>query len=158
MRATAIGAAEMNVKDETGAISEAEARSIATQSMHVAAGALTLIAQTNGYRVYVEDATGAARVRAVDWEGTLKVQRRRAFARTARVGDVAAAIAALWHEADLAREDGVRGTPRIMLMHGRHLVDLSGVETLEQALALTASETADLEPQEALALVGAPPR
>ncbi len=158
VRATAIGAAEMNVRDETGAISETEARSIAAQSMHVAAGALTLIAQTNGYRVYAEDAAGAARIRAVDWEGTLKVQRRRAFARAARSGDAAATITALWREADLAREDGVRGTPRIMLMHGRHLVDLSGVETLEQALALAGSETADLDPQEALALVGAPPR
>lgn len=158
VRATAIGAAEMNVKDASGAISEAEARSIAARAMHVPPAALTLAGDTGGYRVYVEDASGAARVRAIDWQGMVKVQRRRAFARATRVDDAAAAITALWHEADLAREAGIRGTPRIMLMHSRHLVDLSGVETLEQALALAASEVGNLDGSDPVALVGAPPR
>lgn len=158
VRATAIGAAEMNVRDETGAISETEARSIAAQSMHVAAGALTLVAQTSGYRVYAEDPASPARIRAVDWEGTLKVQRRRAFARTTTAGQLSQSLSALWQEADIARLEGVRGTPRLMMMFARHLVDLSGIETLEQALALAASEVAQLEAGETLALIGAPPR
>ena len=158
MRATAIGAAEMNVKDESGAISEAEARQIAAHSMHVASSSLSLSAQTDGYRVYSETPTGAARVRAVDWEGTLKVQRRRAFVGKTQASEAKDAIIALWQEADLAREAGVRGAPRIMMMHGRHLVDLSGVETLDQALALAASEIAGLDGDAAIALVAAPPR
>ena len=158
VRATAIGAAEMNVKDESGAISDAEARQIAAHAMHVASGSLSLSAQTDGYRVYSETPTGAARVRAVDWEGTLKVQRRRAFVRETQASEAGDAITALWQEADLAREAGVRGAPRILMMHGRHLVDLSGVETLDQALALAASEIAGLDGDAAIALVAAPPR
>ena len=148
----------MNVKDESGAISEAEARQIAAHSMHVASSSLSLSAQTDGYRVYSETPTGAARVRAVDWEGTLKVQRRRAFVGKTQASEAKDAIIALWQEADLAREAGVRGAPRIMMMHGRHLVDLSGVETLDQALALAASEIAGLDGDAAIALVAAPPR
>lgn len=158
VRATALGAAEMNVKDASGAISEAEARSIAARAMHVPPATLTLAGDTGGYRVYAEDAVGAARVRAVDWQGMVKVQRRRAFARATRVGELPAAITALWSDADLAREAGIRGTPRIMLMYARHLVDLSGVETLEQALALAASEVEGLDAAAPVALVGAPPR
>ncbi|MGI9479660.1 MAG: hydantoinase/oxoprolinase family protein [Hyphomicrobiaceae bacterium] len=158
VRATAIGAAEMNVKDASGAISETEARSIAAQSMHLPASALTLVTQTSGYRVYAEDVAAAARIRAVDWEGTLKVQRRRAFARTATVGQFSDSLTSLWRESDTARLEGVRGTPRLMMMVARHLVDLSGVETLEQALALATSEISDLDATEPLALIGAPPR
>lgn len=158
VRATAIGAAEMNVKDESGAISEAEARQIAARSMHVNTGSLSLTAQTSGYRVYSEAPSGATRARAVDWAGALKVQRRRAFVSESTASKAAEAITALWHQADGAREAGVLGTPRIMMMHGRHLVDLSGVQTLDHALALAASETAGLPPETAVALIAAPPR
>ena len=155
VRATAIGAAEMNVRDESGAISEAEARQVAAQSMHMAGSALELVAQTAGYRVYVEaGVTQPARVRAVDWEGTLKVQRRSAFACSARVGELRQAIADVWRRATLATETGARSGPGILMMYGRHLVDLSHIETLEQAEALVASEVAGLSDDTAVALVG----
>jgi N-methylhydantoinase A len=158
VRATAIGAAEMNVRDESGAISEAEARSIAARSLHVAGSDLALAAETAGFRVFTESRNGAARVRAVDWEGTVRVQRRRAFVRLTASQQAHDVITALWHEADLAREAGVRGTPRIMMMYDRHLADLSGVETLEQALALAASEVGTLAADAPIALVAAPAR
>ncbi|MBU2531533.1 MAG: hydantoinase/oxoprolinase family protein [Alphaproteobacteria bacterium] len=157
VRATAIGAAEMNVRDESGAISEAEARSIAAQSMHVSGDALVLAAETPGYRVYSEDGR-PSRVRAVDWEGTLKVQRRRAFAKATTAGGCAAAIRELWRVAELAADPGVRGGPRLILLHGRHMVDLSGVETLEQAEALASSETGQLAGDDTVALIAAPAR
>jgi N-methylhydantoinase A len=158
VRATAIGAAEMNVRDDSGAISEAEARSIAAQSLHMAGSDMTLAAETAGFRVYTENKDDAGRVRAIDWEGTVRVQRRRAFVRLTSTNKASDVITALWHEADIAREEGVRGIPRIMMMHGRHLVDLSGVETFEQALALAASEVDTLAADASIALVAAPAR
>lgn len=155
VRATAIGAAEMNVKDESGAISEAEARSIAAQSLHVAAGALELMAETAGFRVYVEAGVPLpARVRAVDWEGTLKAQRRSAFARAAMAGELVDAVAEIWHQAALATEAGARTGPGLLMMHGRHLIDLSHIETLAQAQALVASEVEGLRADEPVALIG----
>jgi N-methylhydantoinase A/oxoprolinase/acetone carboxylase beta subunit len=155
VRATAIGAAEMNVKDETGAISEAEARAVAANSLHVEPRALMLVAQTSGYRVYIEDgARQPTRVRAVDWEGTLKVQRRSAFAHAATVGEISGAVRAIWHEAAMATEAGTRSGPGLLMMHGRHLVDLSHIETLEQALALVGSELEGLSGDGPVALVG----
>lgn len=155
VRATAIGAAEMNVRDASGAISEAEARQVAAQSMHVAGGALELVAATSGFRVYVEAGVPLpGRVRGVDWEGTLKVQRRSAFARAAIVSGLAKVVAEVWSEAERATEAGARSGPGLLMMHGRRMVDLSHIETLEQAQALVASEVAGLVGDTPVALVG----
>jgi hypothetical protein len=42
-------------------------------------------------------------------------------------------------------------------MYERHVIDLSGVETVEQAVALAASELEDLTDDAPVALIGVPP-
>lgn len=139
VRATAMGAAEMHVKDESGAISEREARSLAARSLDAAADALTLVAATPGFRVYQTSGDGPRSLRAIDWGGTVRVQRSRALAASASAGDLAAALSDLWHAAGGA--DGpVHSHPGLVLLYERHLVDLTGVEDLAQALALAKSE------------------
>jgi hypothetical protein len=46
--------------------------------------------------------------------------------------------------------------PGLFLIFERHVVDLSGVENLDQALALAASEVAALSSETAIALITVP--
>lgn len=158
VRATAIGAAELNVRDETGAISEPEARNIAAQSMHTPGNAIDLAAEIGGFRVYSDGADTLGRVRAIDREGTIRLQRRKAFVEAGAVADAASIINALWDRADAAREAGNPGTPRLVMLHGHHLTDLSGLETIDQVRALVESEIATAPPGDAIAFIAAPPR
>jgi N-methylhydantoinase A len=159
VRAIAMGAAEMHVKDAGGAISQSEARAIAARSMGVAPDALQLAATTSGMRVFqgVTPAGQAnlAGVRAIDWEGAIRVQRSHAIVREATPRSAPDAIADLWTRASTI-EQGRTLHPGLVLMFERHLIDLSGVETLAQALALAASELEPLADDAAVALIGIP--
>jgi len=151
VRATAIGAAELNVRDESGAISEAEARAIAAQSLHIASGAIVVAGETAGFRVYADGREGWRRLRLVDWAGLIRLQRRSARIRQTTAGDIAGALTALWHEAA-----GVDGRARAVLVHGRHVADLSGLDTLEQAIALACSEIAGVDADAPAILIASP--
>ncbi|HEX4893768.1 MAG TPA: hydantoinase/oxoprolinase family protein [Hyphomicrobiaceae bacterium] len=154
VRAIAMGAAEMHVKDPGGSIPEREARSIAAKSLGQAPDALRLAAATSGLRVFqAPQADGA--VRAVDWQGSIRLQRSRALVRSTDPRTARAALVALWKEASgIAGER--QGVPAIVLLFERHVIDLSGVETLAQAEALAASELEGLADGVAVALVAVP--
>jgi N-methylhydantoinase A/oxoprolinase/acetone carboxylase beta subunit len=155
VRAIAMGAAEMHVKDPGGSIPEREARGIAARSMGLASDAVHLAGATPGLRIYCGEGNGLAPVRAVDWEGAIRVQRSRALVRAATPGQAQAVIARLWEET--AGGDGGRAVvPGLFLMFERHVVDLSGVETLEQALALATSELDGLASDTPVVLIGVP--
>ena len=158
VRAIAMGAAEMHVKDQGGAIPEREARAIATRSMGVGPEDVRLAAETPGMRVYLTtgalaEGPGSAKIRVVDWEGTIRVQRSRALVRTSKPPLAKAAIAELWK---VTADVGTHGVPGLLLLFERHIVDLSGVETLAQALALVDSELDGQPADLTLALVGLP--
>ncbi len=155
VRAIAMGAAEMHVKDPGGSIPEREARGIAARSMAVAPDTLQLAAETPDLRVYRRPSDGFTKVRVVDWEGTIRVQRSRALVRKPAPRDVLAAIESLWTET-AGGAAGHGAVPGLLLLHGRHVVDLSGVESLAQALALATSELAEIADDAAVALVGMP--
>lgn len=153
VRAIAMGAAEMHVKDPGGAIAEREARNIAARSIDIAADALRLAAETSGVRIYQPRGEVLSAVRAVDWEGAIRVRRSRALVRRSTVRAAVHAITQLW-----AETRGAEGSvPGLFLMYERHLVDLSGVETLDQAVALAASELNGLADDVAVALIGVSP-
>ena len=155
VRATAMGAAEMHVKDASGAISEREARSLAARSLGLAAETLVLAATTSGFRVYRAPGDGPRALRTIDWQGAIRVQRSRALTVQATVATACAALGHLWHDA--GGRDGPAAThPGLVLLHERHLVDLSGVEDLAQALALTKSELDGKPPEMTVALVAMP--
>ncbi len=139
VRATAMGAAEMHVKDESGGIPEREARSLAARSLDVASEALALIAATPGFRVYQGAGEGPRPLRAVDWQGAVRVQRSRAISVQVPAGDIGGALSDLWRAAG-GSHAVARPHPGLVMLYERHLVDLSGVEDLDQALALARSE------------------
>lgn len=155
VRATAVGAAALHAKDPDGAITEGEARAIAARSMSVSPSALHLAAETSGLRVYQAAGEGLGAVRAVDGEGAIRVQRSWGLVRACTPPTVSKAIEEVWSEA--ARiGDGRTVVPGLFLLHGHHIVDLSGVETLDQASALAASELESLKGDAPTVLVGIP--
>jgi N-methylhydantoinase A/oxoprolinase/acetone carboxylase beta subunit len=155
VRATAMGAAEMHVKDESGGISEREARSLAARSLDVAADTLTLAAATPGFRVYQTIGDGPRSVRTIDWQGAIRVQRSRALATSATAEGVASALSDLWHAAGGTTAQS-HAHPGIVLLYERHLIDLTGVEDLEQARALAKSELDGKPPETVVALIAMP--
>lgn len=155
VRAIASGAAEMRVKDAAGGISESEARSIAARSMGSSAQALRLVAATDGVRVYQGPGEGLAPVRAIAWDGSIRAQRSRAMIAQATKATLAGDLAKIWHTiaGTVSHHQHVAG---LWLIAGRHVVDLSGVETLDQAQALARSETEDSNADDALVIIGVP--
>ncbi len=161
VRAIAMGAAEMHVKDPGGAIPEREARTIAARSMGLAADGLRLVAETSALRVYQAadvERLGAtmAKVRVVDRDGTIRVQRSRAHVRTTSPAAAPTAIEQLWKDMTAAMTGVAAPVPGLLLLFDRHVVDLSGVESLPQALALAASELESVAPDTSLVLIGMP--
>ena len=149
VRAIAMGAAEMHVKDPGGSIPEREARSIAARSMSLAPDTLTLAAETTGLRTYRSTSHGFGAVRVVDRAGAIRMQRSRALVRTTTATEAARTIHDVW---TAASGDSSHTTSLGLLIHfSAHLVDLSGVETLDQAVALAQSE---LETEAGNAVVG----
>lgn len=156
VRATAMGAAEMHVKDASGAISAAEARAVAARSLGVSPATALLVAASAAIRVYQPAGEGPRSVRAVDWTGALRVQRSRAIV----VGTTAAAAASSLHDIWRTANGDSRAAgavPGVVLLHGRHLVDLSGVEEEAQAAALTATELNGAAPDTPVVLIAMPP-
>ena len=139
VRAIAVGAAAMHAKDEAGAITEGEARAIAARSMGLAAASLQLAAQTSGQRVYQVAGEVDGRACAVDREGAIRVQRSRAQVRLSSTRAAAPDLARVWR-ACARNEVGRTPVTGLFVLYGEHVADLSAVETLEQAQALTATK------------------
>jgi N-methylhydantoinase A/oxoprolinase/acetone carboxylase beta subunit len=139
VRATAVGAAAMHAKDPDGAITESEARAIAARSMGLPTAALDLAAETSGLRVYQKAQERLGAVRAVDRDGAIRVQRSHALVRVCTPATAAGVVDEVWGAMSRS-EDGRVIAPGLFLLHGHHVADLSGVESLEQAKALAASE------------------
>ena len=155
VRAIAVGAAEMHAKDLGGSITEREARAIAAGSMGLTPAALHLAAETSGMRVYRTAGEGPRGVRAVDRAGAIRVQRSRALVCPSTPRTAAQDVAHLWAEISEG-EHGRASVPGLFLLFEDHVADLSGVETLAQALALAASELERLSGDASIALVGVP--
>jgi N-methylhydantoinase A len=156
VRAIAMGAAEMHVKDAGGGIAEREARSLAARSLAVAPDTLALTGATEGLRAYQPAGTGARPVRVIDWTGATRVQRSRALVTATTAAGALAALGDVWREAGGVAGASPHGHPGLVLLHGRHVVDLSGVEDLAQAQALAASETESLPQDSTIVLIAMP--
>lgn len=155
VRATAMGAAEMHVKDESGAIAEREARTIAARSLGVSVEAVERVAETSGFRIFQTTGSGARSVRAIDWTGAIRAQRSHALVVATVCGKTADELTRVWHEAG-GGDEAARRHPSLLLLYDRHLVDLSGVEDLTQALALTASELRERRPDTPVVVIAMP--
>jgi N-methylhydantoinase A len=154
VRATAIGAAEMHVKEADGSIPDREAQAVAARSMGVPADTVHLAAATTGLRVYQVRADQPSSVRVIDRDGMIRVQRSRASVYALAPPDAGDLIARLWMDHRGGTDDRV-SAPQLFLLYAGHVVDLSGVETPAQALALASSEMEGLPSNEAVALISA---
>ena len=94
-------------------------------------------------------------MRAVDREGAIRVQRSHALIRACSPATAAAIVEEVWSQTSRS-DDGRVIVPGLFLLHGHHVADLSGVETLEQARALAASELDGQELDAPTVLVGIP--
>ena len=94
-------------------------------------------------------------VRAVDWEGAIRAQRSRAMVSATTAQDLDTAIAATWASI-VGTASGRISVAGLWLIRGGHVIDLSGVEAMEQALALARSEVVDLANNEPLVIIGVP--
>jgi N-methylhydantoinase A/oxoprolinase/acetone carboxylase beta subunit len=127
VRATAVGASEMRARHRRH-IGEADALRIAAESMDVPVSATRLAAQTDGMRLIQATIDGRAPLRAVDLEGAIRIQRSNARVEHAHAADALAHLKSRWNEGEL------------FLVMGGHVIDLGGLPSREQALAVARTE------------------
>jgi N-methylhydantoinase A len=161
VRATATGASEMRAQDLLKDVSEEQARVIAANSMGLPSAAVKLVAATDQMRVFqgeVEERRlrwfkrRRTPVRAVDREGVIRVQRGHALVVGARASEGIDELRRVWEQVTIYNGDSVI-TPDVFVIAGRRVVDLSGVTTLDQALAIGRSELDGLAPETPVALI-----
>lgn len=127
VRATAVGASEMRARHRRH-IGEADALRIAAESMEVPVSATRLAAQTDGMRLIQATIDGRAPLRAVDLDGAIRIQRSNARVEQAHASDALAHLTSRWDEGEL------------FLVMGGHVIDLAGLPSREQALAVARTE------------------
>ena len=161
VRATAMGASEMRAKSGLTAVSEDEARAIAAQSMGVAADAAQIVAATDRLRViqatvkekYLKFLTRQRHpVRAVDLEGVIRIQRANAKVASAPVQPGLEVLKRFWEDNTVYNGDSVI-VPDMFLIVGAHVVDLTGVVALDQAMTVARTEFEGLAPDVPVVLV-----
>src|SRR6266403_538831 len=165
VRATAMGASEMRARRRRDEIGEAEAREIAAKAMGVDLERVTLAATTPRMRVFqgeVEERSWRiftkrrSPVRAVDLDGVIRVQRSHSVVRSASARTGFADVRRLWEDTTIYNGDSVI-TPDMFVIIGSQIIDLSGVNSIDQALAITRSEFDGLTASEPVALISIPP-
>src|SRR6267154_2515033 len=165
VRATAMGASEMRARQRSDEIGEVEAREIAAKAMGVGLERVTLAATTPRMRVFqgeVEERSWRiftkrrSPVRAVDLDGVIRVQRSHSVVRSASARTGFADVRRLWEDTTIYNGDSVI-TPDIFVIIGSQIIDLSGVNSIDQALAITRSEFDGLTASEPVALISIPP-
>ena len=96
-------------------------------------------------------------VRAVDLDGVIRVQRSHSVVRPVigsrpRFDD----LRRLWEDTTIYNGDSTI-TPDIFVIVGGQMIDLSGVNSIDQAMAVTRSELDGLTASDPIALIGIPP-
>jgi N-methylhydantoinase A/oxoprolinase/acetone carboxylase beta subunit len=161
VRATALGTTELKARDLLKEVSEAEARQIAAQAMHAEATTVRLLAATGTMRVYegeVEERQwGLFRhtrrpIRVVDHQGFVRLQRDAALVRPTTIGAWEEAFRRLWHEGTAYVGDATV-FPDMFLLVGSRLVDLSGMQALDQAQGVARTELEGRPAGEAIVLI-----
>jgi N-methylhydantoinase A/oxoprolinase/acetone carboxylase beta subunit len=142
VRATAVGASEMRARHRRH-IGEAEALRIAAESMEVAVADTRIAAQTDGMRLVQATVDGRAPLRAVDLEGAIRIQRSNARVEHAHASDALAHLKSRWDDGEL------------FLVMGSHVIDLGGLPSREQALAVARTELEGVPDDTTVLLVAA---
>ena len=94
-----------------------------------------------------------APIRAVDAGGVIRVQCANGCVRQAPAAQVLESLRRLWTETTIYNGDSVIA-PDVFLIVGARVVDLSGVVSVDQAIAVAESEFEGLAPEVAVAMIG----
>src|SRR3954447_3193705 len=165
VRATAMGASEMRARQRRDEVGEIEAREIAANAMGLGLERVALAAATPRMRVYqgeVEERSWGifkkrrSPVRAVDLDGVIRVQRSHSVVRPVVAQTALDGLRRLWEDTTIYNGDSTI-TPDIFVIVGGQLIDLSGVNSIDQAMAVTRSELDGLTADASIALIGIPP-
>jgi N-methylhydantoinase A/oxoprolinase/acetone carboxylase beta subunit len=165
VRATAMGASEMRARQRRDEVGETEAREIAAKAMGVDPERVALAAATPRMRVFqgeVEERSWGffkkrrSPVRAVDLDGVIRVQRSHSVVRPVSAKTALDGLRRLWEDTTIYNGDSTI-TPDIFVIVGGQLIDLSGVNSIDQAMAVTRSELDGLTADASIALIGIPP-
>ncbi len=152
VRAVAIGATELRARDLTAReFAVDERQKVAADSLRVPVSSATLVAETPHVSVFaaqpqqsfLQKLVGGARtdLRVVDREGVIRLQLKRAAARSSAVGR---ALDDLRKTVEQATAYGDAGAimPNIFMVVGARTLDLSGLLNLDQVVSLAAVELA----------------
>jgi hypothetical protein len=151
----------MRAQDLLKEVSEEEAREVAAKSMNLSPEAVRLEAATDRVRVFagtVEETKWRffkkrrTPVRAVDREGIIRIQRSDARVVSAAAPAGLDALRRVWEETTIYNGDSVI-TPDMFVIAGGHIVDLSGVATLDHAIAISRGELEGMAPESQVALI-----
>jgi N-methylhydantoinase A/oxoprolinase/acetone carboxylase beta subunit len=165
VRATAMGASEMRARQRSDEIGEPEAREIAAKAMGVDLARVTLAATTPRMRVFqgeVEERSWKiftkrrSPVRAIDLDGVIRVQRSHSVVRSASARTGLGDLRRLWEDTTIYNGDSVI-TPDMFVIVGSQIIDLSGVNSIDQALAVVRGEFDGLAESDAIGLISIPP-
>ena len=160
-----MGASEMRARQRRDEVGEVEAREIAAKAMGIEPDRVALAAATPRMRVFqgeVEERSWGLfkkrrnPVRAIDLDGIVRVQRSHSVVRPASARTALDGLRKLWEDTTIYNGDSTI-TPDIFVIIGGQLIDLSGVNSIDQAIAVTRSEIDGLTSDASVALIGIPP-
>jgi N-methylhydantoinase A len=163
VRATAIGSMEMRAQDMMTAPSPEECRQIAAKSMGLAVEQVELVASSTLCTVYqgrVEErrfrffTRTRHPVRVLDRQGFVKVQRSDGSVFQYAGATAAEGLRQSWEHLTIYNGDSII-FPDLFLIVGSHIMDLSGVQSVEQALGLVGTEMAGIKADEPIVVLGA---
>jgi len=162
VRATAIGSMEMRAQEMASLPGGEECRLIAARSMNLAPEQVELCGSSTLCHVYrgeVEERrlrifrSRRYPIRVVDHQGFVKVQRSDGTVYQLNGASALEGLRKGWEELTIYNGDSII-YPDLFLIVGSHIMDLSGVQSIDHALGLVATELEGVRPEEPIIVVG----
>ena len=162
VRATAIGSMEMRSQDMVSNPDAAESRAIAAQSMNltvehveqVAASTLCTVFQGTVEERKLRFFKKIRRpIRVLDRQGFIKVQRSDGSVFQFNGATAADGLKQTWDKLTIYNGDSII-FPDLFLIVGSHILDLSGVQSVDHALGLVGTDLAGVKPDEPIVVLG----
>jgi N-methylhydantoinase A len=162
LRCTALGTTEMRTQDMSHNIDEQEGRTLAAKSMNLPPERVERKGGTglvNVYQGLVEERRlwlfTARRhpVRVLDSHGFIKVQRSDGTVFQLSGGNALEGLKQAWENLTIYNGDSII-FPNLFLIVGSHIVDFSGLQSIDHVLGLAASELEGIKSDEPVLIVG----
>jgi N-methylhydantoinase A/oxoprolinase/acetone carboxylase beta subunit len=162
VRATAIGSMEMRAQDMVTIPDAAACREIAAKSMNLPPGRVAQVAASTLCTVFqgtVEERkfrffkTVRHPIRVLDRQGFVKVQRSDGSVFQLAGATAAEGLKQGWEKLTIYNGDSII-FPDLFLIVGSHVMDLSGVQSVDHALGLVGTDLAGVKPDEPIVVLG----